>query len=153
MILAGGEAVRLGLVWGGSEGGMIGTLRRLSKLPVVPIFGRDLHQFTVHAEDVGLGLVKLVEHTCGAPVGLAHPEPVPFERIMSVLHGGGGPRFVRVPWPPVYGALVAAERVGVPLPVRADSLLGLVRPAPEVPNASFWADVGLRLRAFGEGGA
>ena len=29
---------------------MIGTLKRLSRLPVVPVFGRHPHQFTVHAE-------------------------------------------------------------------------------------------------------
>ena len=38
-LLAGGEAVRLGLVWGGAAGGMIGTLTRLSGLPIVPRLG------------------------------------------------------------------------------------------------------------------
>lgn len=148
VLQCGGEAVRLGLVWGGSEGGMIGTLRRLSRLPVVPLLGRDVHQFTVHADDVGEGLLKLLERPYREPLGLAHPAPVPFERIMAELRGAGRPRFVRVPWPPVYGALIAGERLGVPLPVRADSLLGLVRPAPEVPGVAFWNEVGLRLRPF-----
>jgi nucleoside-diphosphate-sugar epimerase len=144
----GGEAVRLGLVWGGDEGGMIATLRRLSRLPVLPLLGPDLRQFTVHADDVGAGLLKLVERPCSEPLGLAHPVPVPFELIMSELRGGGRPRMVRVPWAPVYGALIAGERLGIPLPVRADSLLGLVRPAPEVPGVAYWSEVGLRLRPF-----
>jgi nucleoside-diphosphate-sugar epimerase len=148
---SGGEAVRLGLVWGGTEGGMIGTLKRLAALPVVPTFGRDLYQFTVHADDVGAGFVKLVDRPrFGEPLGLAHPVAVPFERILTDMGAGKPPRFVRVPWPPTYAALRAAEQLRLRLPVRADSLLGLVRPAPSVANAQFWPDVGLQLRAFAE---
>jgi nucleoside-diphosphate-sugar epimerase len=148
-LAVGGEAVRLGLVWGGSQGGMIGTLKRLSQLPVVPVFGRHPHQFTVHAEDVGAGLAKLVAHLpVGKPLGLAHPEPVPFSRIINAVAAGRRPRFVTIPWRPAYAALRLAEGAGVPLPVRADSLLGLVRPAPWVPNVDTWSKMGLRLRPF-----
>ncbi len=148
---SGGEAVRLGLVWGGAEGGMTGTLKRLARLPVVPTFGRNLHQFTVHADDVSAGLVKLVDRPrFGEPLGLAHPVPVAFERIVREVGDGGPPRFVRIPWPPIYGVLRVAEQVGLRLPVRADSLLGLVRPATYVPNVRFWSQIGLQLRAFTE---
>ena len=147
---AGGEAVRLGLVWGSARGGMIGTLERLAALPVVPSFGGEVYQFTVHADDVGAAFISLVggDHR-GEPLGLANPERVPFERILADLSPRSEPRFLRLPWPPVYGALRFGEKVGLPLPVRADSLLGLVRAAPEVPNAGYWATVGVRLRAFG----
>ena len=148
-----GEAVRLGLVWGGAEGGMIGTLRRLARLPVVPILGHSLHQFTVHADDMAAGLVKLIDAPrVGEPLGLAHPVPVAFEDIVRGLGEGNSPRFVRMPWPPIYGALCAAERMRLPLPVRADSLLGLVRPASYVPKADYWPGLGLELRAFGDTG-
>jgi nucleoside-diphosphate-sugar epimerase len=148
---AGGEAVRLGLVWGGAGGGMIGTLRRLAGLPVVPTFGRDVYQFTVHADDAAAGFVKLVERPrFGEPLGLAHPVAVPFERILTEMGDGRPPRLLRIPWPPTYAALRAAEQLRLPLPVRADSLLGLVRPAPSVPNAQFWPGIGLQLRAFAE---
>jgi nucleoside-diphosphate-sugar epimerase len=146
----GGEAVRLGLVWGGTEGGMIGTLKRLAALPVVPKFGRHLAQFRVHADDVCAGFVKLVEcPRFGEPLGLAHPIAVPFERVLYEV-GDRSPRFVLTPWQPVYGGLRACEQVGLRLPVRADSLLGLVRPAKYVPNVRFWSQLGLELRGFGE---
>jgi nucleoside-diphosphate-sugar epimerase len=148
-LAGGGEAVRVGLVWGGTEGGMIGTLRRLSKLPLVPLLARGARQFTVHVDDMAQGLVRLLEHSAvGEPVGLANPEPVPFEEILRDLRGERPP-FIRIPWRPVYESLRLAERGGVPLPVRADSLLGLVRPAEHVPRADLWPEFGLSLRQFG----
>jgi nucleoside-diphosphate-sugar epimerase len=148
-LLAGGEAVRVGLVWGGAEGGMIGTLKRLSGLPIVPRLGRGTHQFMVHVDDMASGLVKLLEQPrVGEPLGLAHPTAVPFEEIIRGLGGGRQPRFVTIPWQAAYGAMRAAERAGVQLPARADSLLGLVRPAQRVPNADAWAPMGLVLRPF-----
>jgi nucleoside-diphosphate-sugar epimerase len=151
VLSAGGDVVRLGLVWGGAEGGMIGTLKRLGSLPVVPVFGRGLYQFTVHVDDMAAGVVALVQGPrFGRPLGLAHPARVPFEHIITVLGGGRRPRFLVIPWRPAYGALRLAERARLPLPVRADSLLGLVRPAPEVPEVSYWPEAGVTLRAFGE---
>lgn len=145
----GGDAVRLGLVWGGGEGGMIGTLKRLARLPLVPVFGRDLYQFTVHADDTAEAFVKLLTtDPIGAPIGLAHPVRVPFERILEQLRNGRAPRFIHIPQRGTYAAMRAAERTGIPLPVRADSLLGLLRPAPDVPNVEQWSSIGVRLRAF-----
>ncbi len=146
---AGGEAVRLGLVWGGTEGGMIGTLKRLSSLPIVPRFRKRSHQFMVHVDDMAAGLVRLLgQPRVGEPLGLAHPAPVPFEEIVQGLNGGGRPMFVTVPWQAAYVAMRAAECAGVRLPARADSVLGLVHPAPRVPNVGAWAQMGLLLRAF-----
>ena len=128
---------------------MIGTLKRLSRLPVVPVCRRHPDQFTVHAEDVAAGFAELVAHRpLGTPLGLAYPEPVAFSRIIDGLAAGRHPRFVTIPWRPAYAALRLAERAGVPLPVRADSLLGLVRPAPRVPNVEAWSRMGVRLRPF-----
>lgn len=153
VLAGGGDTVRLGLVWGGDEGGMIGTLKRLAAAPIVPVFGRGLYQFTVHVDDMAAGLAEMVQRPrFGRPVGLAHPARVPFERIITILAGGRRPRFVVVPWRPTYIALRLAERARLPLPVRADSLLGLVRPAPEVPAVHYWSDVDVSLRAFGEAG-
>lgn len=150
VLASGGEALRLGLVWGGGERGMIGTLKRLARLPAVPVFGRDLYQFMVHAEDVGAAFVKFVDDPpFGEPLGLAHPARVPFERVLSYANDGRTPRSVQVPWTPTYGALRLAELARLPLPVRADSLLGLVRPAARVPNAEYWSEHGLELTPFG----
>ena len=85
------------------------------------------------------------------PVGIAHPDPVPFPELLSILAASMGrrrPRFLPTPPMVAYGALRAAELMRVPLPVRADSLLGLVRPAPSVPHPDVLQRLGVVLRPF-----
>jgi nucleoside-diphosphate-sugar epimerase len=145
----GGEAVRLGLVWGGAEGGMIGTLKRLSGLPVVPRLAAGSRLFTVHVDDMAAGIVNLLESPrLGEPLGLANPVSVPFEDIIRDLRGRQAV-FLPLSWRPVHASMQIAERLGIPLPIRADSLLGLVRPAGHVPNAGVWQQLGVFLRAWG----
>jgi nucleoside-diphosphate-sugar epimerase len=147
----GGTAVRPGLVYGEGWGGMVGSLRKLISLPAVPLIGGDSHQFTVHEQDAASGIVA-VATAAQAPgvIGLAHPRPVRFRRLLEGLarRAGVHPRFVPVAWQPVYAVMRAAERIRVPLPLRADSLLGLVRPAPAVPAVDEWARLGVPLRPF-----
>ena len=85
------------------------------------------------------------------PVGIAHPDPVLFTELLTSFAASMGkppPRFVRTPPMVVYGALRAAELLPVKLPVRADSLLGLVRPAPNVPNLEVLDQLGVVLQPF-----
>jgi nucleoside-diphosphate-sugar epimerase len=155
VVRAGGDAVRLGLVYGRRAGGMIGSLSRLVSLPLFPIVGASSHQFTVHVDDMALGVVRLIEreNCLGAPLGLAHPAPVRFDHLLRQLAAAQGkrPMLLPVPWRPVYGAMRLLERIGLRLPLRADSLLGLVRPATSVPQHEAWAIMGVRVRPFDEG--
>ena len=149
--------VRPGLVYGPDGGGMAGTLRRLAALPLLPDFGPKAHQFTVGEDDLATAVVALAtaEEPPTHPVGIAHPDPVSFKTLLTSFaksHGGTGPRFFPVPPMAVYGALRAAERMGMNLPVRADSLLGLVRPAPCVPNLEAVDQLGITLQAFTSAG-
>jgi nucleoside-diphosphate-sugar epimerase len=135
-VAVGGIAVRPGLVYGDDAGGMVGTLRRLTRLPVVPDFGKRARQFPVHERD----LVGAVVAVLGAPYwspdvfGVAQRQPVTFRQLLAYLAAREGRRCraVPMPWPVLYGLLRLGERLRLPLPVRADSLLGLVRPAPSV---------------------
>ncbi len=145
--------VRPGLVYGASWGGMAGTLRRLATLPVLPDFGPRARQFTVSEQDFAATLVALAraEQVPALPVGIAHPDPVPFTELLTSFAASMGkprPRFVPTPPMIVYGALRAAEVLPVKLPVRADSLLGLVRPAPNVPNLECLDQLGVLLQPF-----
>jgi nucleoside-diphosphate-sugar epimerase len=154
VLAAGGQAVRLGLVYGDDGKGMIGTLQRLVALPVTPVIGRNAHQFTVHVDDMAHGVLRLAlgaERPLEA-VGLAHPVPVRFDDLLITLAQRSGTRMreLPVPWPWAYGAMRLAEALHVPLPVRADSVLGLVRPAPFVPYADLWPTLGVHVRAFGD---
>lgn len=151
---AGGTVARLGLVYGDDGKGMIGALERLVALPVTPLIGRHAYQFTVHVSDMAHGVLRLALDTgpCHEPIGLAHPRPVRFEDLLEGLahRVGTSLRTIPMPWQAAYGAMRVAEAVGVPLPLRADSILGLVRPAPSVPRADYWAHLGVRIRSFEE---
>ena len=145
--------VRPGLVYGPGGGGMAGTLRRLAVLPVLPDFGPRARQFTVSEEDFAAAMVALAGADCvpSVPVGIAHPDAVGFSALLTGFAAGLGappPRFVPVPAMAAYSALRALELLPVALPVRADSLLGLVRPAPEVPNTRILAELGVDLSPF-----
>ena len=81
---------------------------------------------------------------------MADPHAVRFRTVMETFAQRQGVRcrFLTVPWRPVHWALRAAEAMRVPLPVRADSLVGLVHPAPDVPGLDALARLGIRPRPF-----
>jgi nucleoside-diphosphate-sugar epimerase len=150
----GGVALRLGLVWGPDPGGMAKAVQKLTGLPIVPVLGAHSYQYTVHRDDVtqALGLAMVTSSMSGV-IGVAHPDRVATMRLLDGLarpEGGSpaGGRRLPVPWPPVFAAMRVAEAVRVSLPLRADSVLGLVKPAPAVPRVELWSSLGLELRAF-----
>jgi nucleoside-diphosphate-sugar epimerase len=147
-------AIRPGLVYGPRAGGMAGTLSRLARLPLVPVMASRAHQFTVHEDDLADAVTALItsDPLPTVPIGVANPEPVPFGRLIEGLgrQQGRVGRTVPVDWRLVLGLLRAAERMHVPLPVRSDSVLGLVHPAPSVPNLAVLDGLGVRFRRFGQ---
>jgi nucleoside-diphosphate-sugar epimerase len=138
----GGIAVRPGLVYGGEPGGIAAALEKLTRLPLVPVFGAAARQFPVHEDDFAQAIVDILEAPDWKPevFGIAQPTTVTLRELLGALAARRGRRcrFVAIPWQPVYWGLRAAETAGAGawLPVRADSLLGLVRPAPSVPPSS-----------------
>ncbi len=151
VLRAGGSAVRLGLVYGGPGGGMIGSLTRVARLPVIPVIGASSHQFMVDVDDMAGAVVALADDpdASGQLAGLAHPTPIAFRSVIGALAPATGrrPVIIPIPWQPVYGAMRAAEAAGLSLPLRADSVLGLVAPAPHVPNVELWERLGVTIRA------
>lgn len=144
--------VRLGLVYGPGWGGMAGALRRMTRLPVTPLLAGASHQYTVHEEDAAAAVVRLASlpEIPVLPLGIAHPEPVRFDRLLRAIGRADGhvPHLLPVPWQLAYATLRAGEVAGVRLPFRADSLLGLARPAHEVPQQSLTTELGLSFRPF-----
>jgi nucleoside-diphosphate-sugar epimerase len=144
--------VRLGLVYGPGWGGMAGSLRRMTRLPITPLLAGESHQYTVHEQDAATAVVRLASlpEIPLLPLGLAHPEPVKFDRLLREIGRADGhmPHLLPVPWRLAYAALRAGEVGGAHLPFRADSLLGLARPAQEVPNQSAASELGLSFRPF-----
>jgi nucleoside-diphosphate-sugar epimerase len=147
----GGIAVRPGLVYGLEARGMAGTLMRLTRLPAVPVF-RDARQFPVHEADFADAILRVAEASEWTPesFGIAQETAVSFTDLLTELARLAGQRcrFVPVPWKSVYYLLRGAEMLRLPLPVRSDSLLGLVRPAPMVPRSTQFPGLLDRLRTI-----
>jgi nucleoside-diphosphate-sugar epimerase len=147
-------SVRPGLVYGPNAGGMAGTLSRLVRLPVVPLITPSSYQFTVHEDDLAdsIAALAVAKEVPTEPIGIANPLPVPFRKILDHLARDQGRqcRYLPVEWRLVQIALSLIEKLPLPQPIRADSLLGLVRPAPFVPNLGVLQSLGIRLRRFGQ---
>jgi nucleoside-diphosphate-sugar epimerase len=143
--------VRPGLVYGAQSGGMAQTLTKLARLPIIPVF-RGAQQFTLHIDDFLSAMSTLVTAKVvpSAVIGLANESPTSFKQIMLSLTpaANSSAKTVVVPWPALLALLRVGERLHVPLPVRSDSLLGLVRPAPSVPGRDVAAKIGLSFRPY-----
>lgn len=133
----GGVAVRPGLVYGDAPSGMAGALVKLMRLPLVPLIGGGARQFPVHEDDLARLILEVLESESwnSEVFGIAQPTPVSFKSLLVALSSQRSYQFVPIPWQLVYWSLRLAELMRLPLPLRADSVLGLVRPAPSVPRS------------------
>ena len=125
--------------------------RKVVALPVVPLLRPDSYQYTVHAVDMARCVVAAVEQLPHRVVGVANPRRVAFSEIIRTLHAIGTAKPLRgvpVPAALLYRPLLTAEAAGLRAGFRADSLLGRMQPAPEVPDVSYWAERGIPLREF-----
>jgi nucleoside-diphosphate-sugar epimerase len=150
----GGCAVRPGLVYGSQPGGMAAALRKMSKLPVVPVIAGGAALYTVLDDDLMAAIGRLANAEGPLPgiISVADPTPVSFRDIMATFAGAEGRhcRFLPIPWQPIYAVLRLAELLRLRLPFRADSLLGLVRSAPEVMNGDTVATLGVAVHSFAD---
>jgi nucleoside-diphosphate-sugar epimerase len=148
----GGCSVRPGLVYGEQSGGMAGALRRFARLPVVPLIAGDARLYTVSENDLMTAIFAFATADVlpAGTISAAHPVPVPMRDLITVFaaRGGANCRFVNIPWKPVYGLLRAAESIGLHLPFRADSLLGLVHGSPHVVNQDMLGTLGVTFHEF-----
>jgi hypothetical protein len=135
------------LVWGESSGGVMGNLELIvAKSPVVPcITGpRGLPQYLVHEDDLAQAVSHVLsagESHSGLILPAMNPVPHSLRQILEILakRGNHSPWFLPVHWLLVMAALKSAEALGIHLPFRSDSLIGLVHgnPAPAIPPSSF----------------
>lgn len=148
----GGCAIRPGVVHGNQAGGMAGALRKLTRLPVVPLVADDARIYTVREADLMTAIAALAaaDTLPAGVISVAHPVPVSLRDLMTALAAEEGRHchFVKIGWRPVYGFLRVAEYLGLHPPFRADSLVGLVRPAPRLVNTDRLAPFGVRVQTF-----
>ena len=138
-VAAGALVLRSGLVWadGPPSGGMFGSLARSAGARVVPLMDGGVHpQYLIHEQD----LFELVRRFCdgeiqnpGMPVVAAAPRPWTMRDLVAELarRQGRQPRFLPVPWQPVWAGLRLAELAHLPVPYRSDSVVSLVYQDPK----------------------
>ena len=147
----GGCAVRPGLVYGERSGGMVGTLRKLTALPVVPVIA-GVSVYTVREDDLMMAIVALTTAASvpSGTISMAHPSRVKLADLMRTFatQEGRPCRLISVPWQLFYWLLRTAELLRLHPPFRADSLLGLVHAAPTLIGIDHLAELGVTLRSF-----
>jgi nucleoside-diphosphate-sugar epimerase len=151
----GGIAVRPGLVYGKQAGGMAGALRKLTALPVVPVISGGAGVYTVR-EDEFMEVIALLAAAVDLEPGtisLAHNERSTLADLLSAFAAQESRqcRFIPVPWQPIYWLLRAGEAMRLPLPFRADSLVGLVHTAPGLLGEDQLVRLGVKFSAFNSG--
>jgi NAD dependent epimerase/dehydratase family enzyme len=148
----GGVVIRPGLVYGDFPGGMAGTLRTISRLPLWPRFG-SARLYLAHDEDIAPAMRKVLEgyrDLSGQILGFANPRPLDLSSILTGLSATNERRHdIPVPAKLVMTALRLLEQAGVPLPFRSDSLLGLVEPAELLPGQGLLLERGIEFRGLG----
>jgi nucleoside-diphosphate-sugar epimerase len=151
VLAAEGLVLRPGLVYGDPPRGIVAALERLTALPLLPIFDGGGQPFVlVHAADLARVVRAAGLDSGGGPgrlLAVAHPAETSFKDVLRLL-SRRRPRFISVPSAIALGALRITERIGLPLPFRHDSLIGMIHPNPALrcPTEPW----GVRLRAFEE---
>jgi nucleoside-diphosphate-sugar epimerase len=155
-ISIGALVVRAGLVYGdgpATAGGMFGSLAASVQRGVVPLIDGGTHpQYLIHEEDLWHLLEKFFAGELrdpGRPVVAASSRAWPLRDLLAELarRQGRHPRFVSVPWAPVWAGLRLAELVHIPIPYRSDSVVSLVR-QDRNPDFDSLAAVGISARDF-----
>jgi nucleoside-diphosphate-sugar epimerase len=152
----GALVIRSGLVYGDglpTAGGMFGSLAMSVRRGLVPLIDGGTHpQYLIHEED----LWHLIKGFCdgeldnpGKPVVAASPRAWPLRDLLSVLarRQGREPRFIPVPWQPVWAGLRVAELAHLQVQYRSDSVISLVY-QDRNPDFNSLAAVGLTAREF-----
>lgn len=131
---------RPGLILG--AGGLVGRLRSVTHWPVVPLpMTTGLRIPVIDLEDcVGVLALLATTDVSGREYNLFETDLLSLEQLVARLNPSRvAPRFLRLPWQPAWWALRALEALGIPTPVRADNLSGLLanRASPHRSSLSF----------------
>jgi hypothetical protein len=144
--------VRPGLVYGESPGGMGGTLRKISRLPLWPNF-KSAKLFLAHEDDVAQAIATIIDHydeLSGEAMGLVNAQSFDLPSIFAGLSPEHKRRLsLPVPAVLVMAVLRLLESAGVPFPFRSDSLLGLIESADLLPGQERLARQGVEFRSLG----
>lgn len=145
--------LRPGLVIGRDGHGLFRLLMDLmQKLHMVPLFGGGRQPLqTVHVDDVGEAVVRALRQGLTGALNVAEPDP---PMLGDFLRNAARRLHLRVlflplPFGPVLAGVKTFERLGVPFPLRSESLLGLAG-LRRVPVEDDLRRLGMRARSADE---
>lgn len=150
-----GIVLRPGLVYGGSGRGMLGTLCRLARLPVLPVFDGGKQEFVlVHVDDLARCAVEAAswdEKFTRKPVVVANRVTVQFKTLLEVLAVSQGRklRTFSVPGRVALLLLRVLEKTGLKIRFRSDSLVSMLNPNPRL-DFSPGEKLGLTFRSIAD---
>lgn len=154
VLAAGGVVLRPGLIYGEGEGGVFGNLRRtISRAKLVPMIGSgEAPQYLLHESTLAEVVQSAVRGRLTAelgPITLAYPDPIRFCDLLRLIAGHLGRRIILlpVPWQIFYASFWTAERMGLNLGFRSDSVLSFVFQNP-VPDFSQMQRLGIDPTPF-----
>jgi nucleoside-diphosphate-sugar epimerase len=136
VISGGGSVLRLGLVYGGGNGGVFGSLcRMVENHRILPIVGGAADQYLLHEESLSAAISQAVEGVFDIErrvITLAHPQPIPFVKLLQIIAARKGRDIILlpIPWRVLYAALRVAEMLGIRSAFRSDSIVSLVNQNP-----------------------
>jgi len=141
------------LVYGEPAAGLFGRLtEQANRSRILPLVGGNQPQYIVHDQDLSDVVSRCVEGdlpTTGGPVTVAHEQPWNLRAILESIAASldRKPKFLVLPWRPVWLALRMAEVVGLRPSFRSDSLVSLMFPNPK-PDFTLTRKLGIRCRPF-----
>ena len=145
--------IRPGTILARGGAGIFGLMRDLmQKLHVVPLFGGGRQPLqTVHVDDICEAVARAIERDVTGVVNVAEPAPLAFRDVLRLTATRLGIRclFVPLPFAPVLSAVRAMERLGLPTPLRSESLLGM-KGLRAVPVEADLRRLDLRVRSVNE---
>jgi nucleoside-diphosphate-sugar epimerase len=149
----GGVSVRPGVVHGDPGAGVYGRLWHSSGGRIVPLVdGGRQKLLLVHKRDLAAVIERVLadySRWSGRTVVVGHPAAESLRSLLEKMARARGntPTFVSVPGKFLYAGLRAAERAGLRLRFRSDSLVTLFGPDPVVVRAEL-DEIGVPLRSL-----
>lgn len=153
VLAMGGVVLRPGVVYGDPDRGMMGALRRLARLPLLPVFDGGKQEFVfVHVDDLAHCVTDAVHWGPGSvrePVVVAHPAAISFAALLGLLAASQGRKLRTFSMPGRMASMLlrALERAGLRLRFRSDSLVSMLNLNPQL-DFSPGQRLGLHVRSF-----
>lgn len=144
----GGYILRPGLIYGDKNGGMVASLKKLAKSPILPFISSKSKLYFCHYEDL-IQLINLI--IIGDPIVPINEPIIAANEIdftlEQILQKMGSRILIPLPWQIIWLCLKVAEFFRIKLRTRGDNLISLVNQNPN-PDFSLLKKTGIIFRKF-----